>query len=155
NGGAAPHKLRQGLDKGTVVVAGDGVKLAPGQSSITIRTHFISGEHAAEVADRAKTRRAGVTTPAAMDTAEQADPLADIAEVLGDTARMRTQEVLHGLAALNPGEYREWTFADLSRVLEAVGAKPHKSDGHKVVNRTKVLAALDNRADDTTISHAE
>ena len=32
DGGAAPHKLRQGLDKGTVVVAGDGVKLAPGQS---------------------------------------------------------------------------------------------------------------------------
>ncbi|WP_430542854.1 FtsK/SpoIIIE domain-containing protein, partial [Streptomyces iconiensis] len=46
DGGAAPHKLRQGLDKGTVVVAGDGVKLSPGQSSITIRTHYVDDDQA-------------------------------------------------------------------------------------------------------------
>ena len=70
DGGAAPHKLRQGLDKGTVVVAGDGVKLAPGQSSITIRTHFVDGARAAEIADRAKARRAGVTTLTTVASAE-------------------------------------------------------------------------------------
>ncbi|MFB7669554.1 FtsK/SpoIIIE domain-containing protein [Kitasatospora sp. NPDC056138] len=147
NGGAAPHKLRQGLDKGTVVVAGDGVKLAPGQSSITIRTHFISGEQAAEIADRAKARRSGVTTPGSVEIPEQTDPLADVAAVLGDAVRMRTQEVLSGLAARNPGEYRGWTFADLKTVLEAVGAAPYKSDGQMVVARDRVTEALKIRAE--------
>lgn len=146
DGGAAPHKLRQGLDKGTVVVAGDGVKLAPGQASITIRTHFISGEQAAEIAYRAKARRTGVTTRAEVAAVEQVDALADIAKVLGDQPRMRTQEVLQRLAERNPGEYREWTFSDLSGALDAVGAAPYKSDGVMVVARSRVLEALGERA---------
>jgi S-DNA-T family DNA segregation ATPase FtsK/SpoIIIE len=149
DGGAAPHKLRQGLDKGTVVVAGDGVKLEPGQSSITIRTHFISGEDAAALADRAKARRAGVTTVTAVDHGDAVDALADIAAVLGDDARLRTQEVLQRLAQRNPGHYRTWTFADLRQVLEPLGAAPHKSDGQMVVVRTKVTNALADRATDT------
>lgn len=156
DGGAAPHKLRQGLDKGTVVVAGDGVKLAPGQSSITIRTHFVSGEQAIETAGRAKARRAGVTTLAAIEKPEQGiDALADIAAVLGDAARVRTQEVLQRLAAANPGEYREWTFGDLKAVLEAAGAAPYKSDGQMVVARAKVLAALETRDADTAAGDSE
>jgi S-DNA-T family DNA segregation ATPase FtsK/SpoIIIE len=155
DGGAAPHKLRQGLDKGTVVVAGDGVKLAPGQSSITIRTHFIDGDTAAEIADRAKARRTGVTTRSAVDTGEQVDALADIATVLADADRMRTQEVLQRLAELRPTEYRGWKFADLREVLEPFGAAPHKSDGVMVVDRAKVRAAIDQRAADTAESHGE
>ncbi|MFE4607880.1 FtsK/SpoIIIE domain-containing protein [Streptomyces niveus] len=145
NGGAAPHKLRQGLDKGTVVVAGDGVKLAPGQASITIRTHFIDGTNAAEIADRAKTRRADVTTrtDAAPDT--PADPLADIAHVVGDTARMVTQEVLQRLAERDPDRYREWKFSDLRSALEPFGAAPYKSDGRMVVGRERVAQALSER----------
>jgi len=149
DGGAAPHKLRQGLDKGTLVVVGDGVKLAPGQSSTTIRTHFISGDDAAEIAERAKARRAGVTTLTAVTPAHSADALADIATVLGDAPRLRTQEVLQKLAVVNPGEYREWTFPDLRRVLEAVGAAPYKSDGQMVVARARVLEALAERDRDT------
>jgi DNA segregation ATPase FtsK/SpoIIIE, S-DNA-T family len=145
DGGAAPHKLRQGLDKGTLVVVGDGVKLAPGQSSVTIRTHFISGDDATEIAQRAKARRAGITTVTAAAPAKTADALADIATVMGDAARLRTQEVLAKLAATNPGEYREWTFPDLRRVLEAAGAAPYKSDGQMVVARTRVLEALAER----------
>ncbi|WP_083975369.1 FtsK/SpoIIIE domain-containing protein [Kitasatospora mediocidica] len=150
DGGAAPHKLRQGLDKGTVVVAGDGVKLAPGQSSITIRTHFIDGARAAEIADRAKARRAGVTTLTTVATTEgeAVDALADIAKALGDAPRVRTQEVLQRLAAANPGEYREWTFGDLKQVLEAAGAAPYKSDGQMVVSLAKVIAALTARDSD-------
>ncbi|MFF7156776.1 ATP-binding protein [Streptomyces sp. NPDC008139] len=155
DGGAAPHKLRQGLDKGTVVVAGDGVKLAPGQSSITIRTHFIDGDTAAEIADRAKARRSGVTTRNAVDTGERVDALADIATVLADTDRMRTQEVLQRLAELRPTEYREWKFGNLREVLEPFGAAPHKSDGVMVVDRAKVRAALVQRAADTAESDAE
>ncbi|MFB7617162.1 FtsK/SpoIIIE domain-containing protein [Kitasatospora sp. NPDC056181] len=148
NGGAAPHKLRQGLDKGVVVVAGDGVKLAPGQSSTTIRTHFISGEDAGDVAERAKARRSGVTTLSAVERPETVDPLADVAFVLGAEKRMRTQEVLARLSARNPGEYREWTFSDLKAVLDPAGAAPYKSDGQMVVSRSKVESALQLRAED-------
>ena len=155
DGGAAPHKLRQGLDKGTVVVAGDGVKLAPGQSSVTIRTHFIDGDQAAEIADRAKARRTGVTTRSAVDTGEQVDALDDIATVLGHADRMRTQEVLQRLAELRPTEYRGWKFGDLREVLEPFGAAPHKSDGVMVADRHKVRAALDQRAANTAESDAE
>ncbi|MFD8083840.1 FtsK/SpoIIIE domain-containing protein [Kitasatospora sp. NPDC059722] len=149
DGGAAPHKLRQGLDKGTLVVAGDGAKLAPGQSSITIRTHFVSGEQAADIAERARARRAGVTTLSAVERqTEETDPLADIAAVLGDEKRMRTQEVLQRLAAADPRRYREWTFGDLKAVLDAAGAAPYKSDGVQVVSRAKVESALQLRTED-------
>jgi S-DNA-T family DNA segregation ATPase FtsK/SpoIIIE len=83
DGGAAPHELRQGLDKGTLVVAGDGVKLAPGQSSVTVRTHFVSGDDAATIADRAKTRRKPVTTNQGQAEDDVRDLLADLADVLG------------------------------------------------------------------------
>ncbi|GHH71360.1 cell division protein FtsK [Kitasatospora indigofera] len=156
DGGAAPHKLRQGADRGTVVVAGDGVKLAPGQAATTIRTHYITGEQAAEVADRAKARRAGVTTLTAVAPAEGGpDPLADIATALGDAVRLRTQEVLQRLAAANPGEYREWNFGDLKSVLEGAGAAPYKSDGQMVVARAKVLSALAERDADTSDGDGE
>ncbi len=156
DGGAAPHKLRQGLDKGTVVVAGDGVKLAPGQSSVTIRTHFIDGDAAAEIADRAKARRSGVTTRATVDTAEQVDALDDIATVLG---AHRPDAHAGGVAAprrtATRREYRGWKFGDLREVLEPFGAAPHKSDGVMVADRHKVRAALDQRAADTAESDAE
>ncbi|MEC4018865.1 FtsK/SpoIIIE domain-containing protein [Streptomyces sp. H27-D2] len=144
NGGAAPHKLRQGLDKGTLVVAGDGLQLAPGQASVTVRTHFIDGKEAAQIADRAKAQRARVTTAgtAAGDDGERLDPLADIAAVLADESRMRTQEVLQLLAERNPGEYRSWKFGDLATVLDGAGAGAHKSGGVMVVGRDRVLAAL-------------
>src|SRR5690606_30646103 len=47
----------------------------------------------------------------------QADPLADVAHVLGDEQRMLVQEVLHRLAEHNPTEYRDWSPTDLKRVL--------------------------------------
>ena len=83
DGGAAPHELRQGLDKGTLVVAGDGVKLAPGQSPTTVRTHFISGDDATAVAERAKAKRKPVATNAQVAQDEARDLLADSASVLG------------------------------------------------------------------------
>jgi len=150
NAGAAPHLLRQGLDKGTLVVAGDGIKLAPGQSSMTVRTHFIDDAAAIEITDRAKAARTAVVTRAAGEkTTEEVDALADIAAVLGDAPRLRTQEVLAKLAAANPGEYQGWTFPDLRRVLEAAGAAPYKSDGQMVVARTRVLEALAERDGET------
>ncbi|MEU5981236.1 FtsK/SpoIIIE domain-containing protein [Streptomyces sp. NPDC047434] len=145
DGGAAPHLLRQGLDKGTVVVASDGIKIPAGQASITVRTHYIDTDTATLIAERAKALRDGVATLTAVENTTAVDALADIATVLGDASKMLTQEVLQRLAQKNPGEYREWTFSDLRQVLEAADAAPRKSDGRMVVDGRKVANALAQR----------
>ncbi|MFJ3287075.1 FtsK/SpoIIIE domain-containing protein [Streptomyces sp. NPDC086669] len=153
--GAAPHKLRRGLDKGTLVVAGEGIKLEAGQASVTVRTHFISGEDAITLTDRAKARRSGVSTRQVLEVEAPVDHLADIGAVMGADSRVRTQEVLHRLATLNEAVYADWTFADLKAELEPWGAAPYKSDGKMVVSRDRVqdavlerLAGVDDDSDD-------
>ncbi|MDQ0387237.1 S-DNA-T family DNA segregation ATPase FtsK/SpoIIIE [Streptomyces sp. DSM 42143] len=145
DGGAAPHLLRQGLDKGTLVVASDGIEIPAGQASITVRTHYINDEQATAITDRAKALRDGVTTLHAIYRGEERDPLADIATVLGNDTRVRTQEVITRLAALNADAYAGWSFIDLKRVLDAAGAEPYKSDGRMVVGRDRVARALADR----------
>ncbi|MEV8595649.1 ATP-binding protein [Streptomyces sp. NPDC052012] len=145
DGGAAPNLLRPGLDKGTLVVASDGIEIPKGQSSITVRTHYISTDDAELIAARAKRLRDGVTTLHAIERGEEHDPLADIASVLGDAPRLRTQEVITRLAALNASAYGKWSFIDLKRVLDGTGAEPYKSDGVMVVGRDRLARALANR----------
>jgi S-DNA-T family DNA segregation ATPase FtsK/SpoIIIE len=145
DGGAAPHKLRQGLDKGTVVVAGDGIKVPAGQSSITVRTHYTDDPAAEEIAQRAKDRRNGLVTTTTADDGEPADHLADIAAVLGDAERMRTDEVRQRLTAANPREYRSWAAHHLAAILDRAGAPAYKSGGVMVVSRERVREALANR----------
>ncbi|MFF8523221.1 FtsK/SpoIIIE domain-containing protein [Streptomyces werraensis] len=145
DGGAAPNLLRPGLDRGTLVVASDGITIPAGQSSITVRTHYIDDDAATAITDRAKALRDGVTTLHAMDRSEERDPLADIAAVIGDATRVRTKDVLARLATRNPGAYGEWSFIDLKRVLDDAGAEPYKSDGVMVVSRDRVARALANR----------
>ncbi|MET9411285.1 ATP-binding protein [Streptomyces sp. NPDC002935] len=146
DGGAAPHLLRQGLDKGTVVVASDGITIPAGEASITVRTHFIDTDPAAEVAERAKQLRNGVATVHHLEVVQDVDPLADILAALGTTPRMRTQDVLHGLRLRNEAYYREWKHGDLKEFLEGFDAAPHKSDGVMVVDRQKVIDAIASRA---------
>ncbi len=150
DGGAAPHKLRQGLDKGTLVVAGDGIQLAPGQPAITVRTHFIDGDQAAEIAGRIKARRGGVTTLAAVETGQPADHLADVGTVLGTETRVASQEVLHRLAAHNHSVYGAWGFADLKAALLPHGAAPYMSNGRSTVSRERVQEALAERGTEDT-----
>ncbi|MFI7408589.1 FtsK/SpoIIIE domain-containing protein [Streptomyces sp. NPDC049627] len=152
DGGAAPHLLRQGLDKGTLVVASDGIAIPAGQTSITVRTHFIDDDEATAIAERAKALRDGVTTLHAIERGEKRDPLADIASVLGDAARLRTQEVINRLAALNADAYGKWSFLDLKRVLDGTGAEPYKSDGVMVVGRDRLARALADRDADGSAS---
>ncbi|MCX4576083.1 FtsK/SpoIIIE domain-containing protein [Streptomyces sp. NBC_01571] len=149
NAGAAPHLLRQGLDKGTLVIASDGIEIPKGQSSITVRTHFIGDEDAKAITERAKALRDGVTT---LNRGEKRDPLTDIASVLGDKPRVRTKDVLARLAALSADAYGGWSFIDLKRVLDDAGAEPHKSDGVMVVSRDRVLRSLANRDADGSAS---
>jgi S-DNA-T family DNA segregation ATPase FtsK/SpoIIIE len=156
DGGAAPHLLRQGLDKGTLVVASDGITIPAGQASITVRTHFIDEEPAAEVADRAKALRDGVTTLRVVEQGEERDALADVADVIGDAPRLRTNEVLKRLHALAPKVYGDqWTNDRLKSLLEEHGEEPKKSHGVMVVHRDHVLRALANRDTDGSTSAAE
>ncbi|MFD9657601.1 ATP-binding protein [Streptomyces mirabilis] len=156
NAGAAPHLLRQGLDKGTLVVASDGIAIPAGQASITVRTHFIDDEPAAEIAARAKALRDGVATLRAVDRSEERDALADVAAVLGDAPRLRTNEVLKRLHALDPSTYGDqWTNDRLKSLLEEHGEEPKKSHGVMVVHRDHVLRALANRDAEGSASAAE
>ncbi|MFJ1927295.1 FtsK/SpoIIIE domain-containing protein [Streptomyces sp. NPDC088131] len=145
DGGAAPHLLRQGLDKGTLVVASDGIEIPAGQASITVRTHYIDDDQALEIANRARAMRDGVTTLHVIEQGEVRDPLADIATVVGDTKRVLTQDVLQRLAVLSEDSYGSWTHADLKRVLDGTAAEPYKSDGRMVVGRERIARALANR----------
>ncbi|MFD6324698.1 ATP-binding protein [Streptomyces sp. NPDC058442] len=145
DGGAAPNLLRPGLDKGTVVVASDGIAIPAGQASLTVRTHYIDTDTATEIAERAKALRDGVTTLHVIERGKERDPLADIATVLGTASRVLTADVLKRLSALNEDAYGRWTPGDLKRVLEDAGAEPYKSDGRMVVGRDRVARALANR----------
>ncbi|MGC9472584.1 FtsK/SpoIIIE domain-containing protein [Streptomyces sp. WG4] len=152
DGGAAPNLLRPGLDRGTLVVASDGITIPAGQSSITVRTHYIDDDAAVAITDRAKALRDGVTTLHAIDRGTDHDPLADIAAVVGDAPRVRTKDVLARLAARNSDAYGGWSFLDLKRVLDDAGAGPYKSDGVMCVARDRVLRALANRNTDGSAS---
>ncbi|MFJ3041871.1 FtsK/SpoIIIE domain-containing protein [Streptomyces tendae] len=145
DGGAAPNLLRPGLDRGTLVVASDGIEIPAGQSSITVRTHYIDDDAATAITDRAKALRDGVTTLHAVDRGPEHDPLADIAAVVGDAPRVRTKDVLARLAARNPDAYGDWSFLDLKRVLDDAGAGPYKSDGVMCVARDRVARARADR----------
>ncbi|MFG3351556.1 FtsK/SpoIIIE domain-containing protein [Streptomyces sp. NPDC048001] len=152
DGGAAPNLLRPGLDRGTLVVASDGIPIPAGQSSITVRTHYVDDDAATSITDRAKALRDGVTTLTVIDHGQTRDPLADIATVLGDTPRVLTADVLKRLTALDADAYGGWTNGDLKRVLEDAGAEPYKSDGRMVVGRERVHRALTNRTEDGSAS---
>ncbi|MCX5037025.1 MULTISPECIES: FtsK/SpoIIIE domain-containing protein [Streptomyces] len=145
DGGAAPNLLRPGLDRGTLVVASDGISIPAGQSSITVRTHYIDDDAAKAITDRAKALRDGVTTLHAIDHSAEHDPLADIAAVVGDAPRVRTKDVLARLSARNSDAYGDWSFLDLKRVLDDADAGPYKSDGVMCVARDRVARALANR----------
>jgi S-DNA-T family DNA segregation ATPase FtsK/SpoIIIE len=108
------------------------------------------------VVQRALTLREGITPAAVSDgpVGGEVDHLADVATVLGTADRMRTQEVLQGLAGLNPREYRSWSFTDLRDLLDPIGAV-RKSDGRMVVDRAKVRDALDDRKNGNETDPAE
>ncbi|MEV6757359.1 FtsK/SpoIIIE domain-containing protein [Streptomyces sp. NPDC051214] len=142
DGGAAPNLLRPGLDQGTLVVASSGIDIPQGQSSITVRTHYINDDCAQAITDRAKALRDGVPTLHAIEPGEERDPLADIAAVLGTSTRLLTQDVLKRLTALNADAYGKWSFVDLKRVLDGTGAEPYKSDGRMVIASDRLSRAL-------------
>ncbi|NMH96800.1 cell division protein FtsK [Pseudonocardia sp. K10HN5] len=150
--GISATALVPGEDVGTAMATGFAAR--PG----LLRTHHIRKEKGIDeitpIVTRAAALReqAGITpAPARPDApaAPRVDPLADIAAVLGDTARIRTQEVLQRLTERRATVYRGWTFAKLTEVLAEVGAAPYKSGGHMVVATSTVHAALTERDRDS------
>ncbi len=150
DGGAAPHQLRQGFDKGTLVVAGDGVDLPPGDASITVRTHFVDTEPAWEVSKRAveRRRKAGKVALQAERLVQIVDHLHDIHEAMRGELRVRTVVLLGRLIEDNAAVYEPWGSDDLATALreyDHLGLNIRKSDGQSVVRLEEVSRALRDR----------
>ena len=143
--GATPHRLRRGIDKGVVVATGEGVDFPIGQPHMTVWTHFIDGDDATAIADRAKTRRAAMTSrTGAHDAAEELPPLdvlADVAALIGDAPRMLVREVMQRLAERD-GRYREWTNSDFKTAMEDAGAATGLYEGRMHVHGGRVREAV-------------
>ncbi|GAA4999547.1 FtsK/SpoIIIE domain-containing protein [Streptomyces siamensis] len=145
--GAAPHKLRRDLDRGTLVVAG-GVKMEPGETSVTVRTYFLSGDDAVVLTDRAKARRQGVATVHKLEVVQDVDHLADLAAAVGRERRVRTTEVVHRLKTRNHAVYEHWNGARLKALLAEYDEEPGTLDGYPVVKLESVERALERRAEE-------
>jgi S-DNA-T family DNA segregation ATPase FtsK/SpoIIIE len=83
------------------------------------------------------------SAPAIEEAADEADPLADIADVLSGHKRLRTQEVLQRLAARDRGTYGAWTPGQLKAYLAEHDVRTVKdSEGRMCVRAADVHAAL-------------
>lgn len=139
NDGAAPHELKQ-EHKGTVVVTGMGVPTQQGQTSETVRTHFIGGSDALEVAERGKHLRRGSMTVEVVED-EEPDLLADLLRVLGDEDE-RASQVARRLQDL-PGYGSGFNGSVLVARLRAEHAVPiRKLDGFPMVRVRDVEDAV-------------
>lgn len=145
--GAAPHLLRPGLDKGTLVVAGDLSAFGdvdPAQSSVTVRTYFIDHDAAMEIAARAKALRGPVVRP---DDDEVRDLLTDVADALGPDELVRASDMPARLREIAPGypPYRTLDGTRLAELLGDEGVEVKTLKGFPMVRRDRVYAALDAR----------
>lgn len=140
--GAAPHKLRQGLDKGTLVLAGD-VGLPPGLASITVRTHYIDTTAADVVAGRAKTLRLPVATVDAVEVAESRDLLDDVNAVM-QVERARLSDLPGLLRQLAPhwGPYEHLNGEQLRKQLNALGVRTIKPGNVPQLDRADLRAVI-------------
>lgn len=121
-GGAAPHELRQGRDKGVLVVKDADNTIE------TVRTHFVDGATAELIAERARTLRGTAKARGRVET-EARDLLADVAEVLGDEDKVKATDVVARLRKLAPRyqPYGDLDGGGLKDQLDALGAKVTKS----------------------------
>lgn len=150
--GAAPHKLRDGLDRGTVVALGPGIDIPRGEPAVTIRSHYVSGKEATMVADRAKKVRARVITQAGR--AESETPrsfLDDLDTVLLDLPgdhRIKLADIPALLAALAPSyaAYQTLTGVEVGRRLDAHDIRWTNSQGYPRVTPREVRDGLERLA---------
>lgn len=145
--GAAPHRLRRGLDKGTLVVdPGGAVKLPRGQTFVTVRTHFIDDDAAAMLAARIKARRT-----ARVRIEEERDLLTDVADALHGDESVRASDMAVRLRELAP-HYQPYQGLDGQELAEILasryGVEVRHLKGHLTVRASRVFAAIDRREDE-------
>ncbi len=75
------------------------------------------------------------------------DHLGDITDAMHGEPRVRTQVVLARLVDINPAEYENWSFTDLTAALAEHCVEPRKSHGVMVVRAHDLAAALARRND--------
>lgn len=127
--GAAPHRLRDGLDRGTVIGHGPGVQVPRGEPALTIRTHFIDGKDAAAIADRIKKLRKPVQTRTeVIEGAPVRNILDDLDTVLNDKPggkKIRLRDVAGMLRELAPDHlpYEDLTALALGGLLDEYGIR--------------------------------
>ena len=150
--GASPHLLRVDLDKGTVVMHG-GVQLEPGQASVTVRSHFIDDDEAAEAARQAVALRKGRRQRPAIAAPSVPDHLRAIHAAMRGENRVRTAVLLGRLIEDDADLYEPWSHQDLKRALagpggdESPAVEIRKSGGNSVVFLEDVEEALTSRDD--------
>ena len=149
--GAAPHKLRLGLDKGTLVANGEGMELDQGAASITVRTHYVSGSEAIEVAGRAKAKRTPVATRSEAEPEAGRDLLADLAAVLG-AEPVKAADIPALLRELAPSyaPYASITGIQVREKLAESGYKVPATGNRYPVDPAEVRKALALRPVDET-----
>ncbi|MCR3719927.1 MULTISPECIES: zonular occludens toxin domain-containing protein [Prauserella salsuginis group] len=113
-----------------------------------LRSFYVDQNDAHRVTRRAMQLRNQTELPEPEpEEGTQLDPLADIAAVMGDKPRMRTQEVLQRLAEHNRAAYGEWTPNRLTEYLADYDAEPYKSGGLMQVAADKIRDAIAQRDD--------
>ncbi|WP_236793238.1 ATP-binding protein [Amycolatopsis sp. GM8] len=142
--GAAPHALRAGLDRGTVVLApGESMDLPGGATHVTVRTHYISTEQGHDIADRAKALRTQARPVI------QRDLLTDVRAVCEehDQEAPRAADVARWLRGLDAAwkPYQDLTGEALAKQLDACGVKPGSKGGYALVRTERVRHALAER----------
>jgi S-DNA-T family DNA segregation ATPase FtsK/SpoIIIE len=150
--GTGAHK--QGITATTLVAGEDiGTAMASGFAARPglLRTHHIRKQKGVDeitpIVQRALDERtdAHLSTPPALNPADEVDHLADIREVLGTDKRLRTQQVIGRLEMLRPSEYEGWTFSDLTSALAEYGITPVKSNGVMNVRADDITNAITER----------
>lgn len=145
--GAAPHALRAGLDRGTVVLApGESMDLPNGATHTTVRTHFISTREAWDIVERAQRIRAEVARPAA-DEAEERDLLADVLDVVQGEEWVKSTDVAARLRDRAPyyAPYAGLNGKALVELLTEAGVRVTKRDGVDVIRPERVREAIAER----------
>ncbi|UKD59319.1 hypothetical protein L3Q65_22200 [Amycolatopsis sp. FU40] len=148
--GVRATELRINTDRGTCVAVG-----ITDETFELVRTFYVPFEDGVDEVTPVIARAVALieeagravesTTQPEIEERPVADHLADIDAVLNGERRVRTQVVLSRLARLNPGEYDEWNFRDLTAALAVFGVAPVKSGGNKVVRAEDVTSALVDR----------
>jgi DNA segregation ATPase FtsK/SpoIIIE, S-DNA-T family len=141
--GAAPHNLRYGIDRGTVVVSGDGVDFEQGQAFATVRTHFIGEKDATAIAERALKLRG----PVQHDPDEVRDLVQDVHEAMGPHAKMKATDVVSLLREMAPRyrKYQPLNGIQLGEWLGREGVVVRDDKGVLTVRADRVLQELDRR----------